>query len=153
MVKNVDIAIQALSAFLVLAVAMVLLTIQKQLSDSTLPVLLASAASFSAMISLSLKTRTSRASKWGLYLYVFVMILMLANSVAYFSIHDSRFLPLALSGPAFILAVVTTVKEQREERIAVTEDSGCIIQLVIAVSFAVQVALVLIFFIFHGMWE
>jgi hypothetical protein len=106
--KVVDITLQALSAILALAVVVVLVTIYERLSSSTLPFLLASGASLSAMISLFLKVRTYRESKWGLYLYVSVMVLMLANSFANIDIHNSQLLPVALSSVAFILTVVTT---------------------------------------------
>lgn len=148
-----DLILQALSALLVLMIIVVLTTIYNQLSDSTLPFLLASGASLSAMISLLLKVRTYRESKWSLYLYVFAMVLMLANSFANTDIHDSRLVSLALSGAAFILTVVTTIKELRAERVLIAEDSGCVIKIIIMISFLILISLAFIFSTFHSMWE
>jgi len=151
--KTVDMVFQALSGFLVLAVLVVLFTISGGLSDSTLPFLLATGASLSAMISLFLKVRTYRDTKWGLYLYIIAIILMVANSFANASIRGSRTLALTLSGITFIVATIATTVELRTERVSIAEDSGCVIKLLVTGAFIAQVVIVVIFFTFHSMWE
>ena len=139
--------------FLVLVVLVVLFTISGGLSDSTLPFLLATGASLSAMISLFIKARTYRDTKWGLYLYILAMILMVANSYANASIRGSRTLALTLSGIIFILTVITTIIELQAERLSITENSGCVLKLLVTGAFIAQVVIVVIFFTFHSMWE
>ena len=150
--KTVDVILQSLSGLLVLVVVVILTTTYKQLSSSTLTFLLASGASLSAMISLLLKVRTYRETKWGLYLYVVAMALMVANSYANEAIHSTRLLALILSSVVLILTVVTTIIELRAKRVLLAEESGCVIKIIIMIAFLALVSASVIFG-FHSLWE
>ena len=150
-----DLTFQILSGLLVLADAIFLgiAATGEAVPRSTLPFILASGASLSAAVALFIKNRTNREGKWGLYLFIIIVGLMLANSFFNTNIRSSLAIPLALSSVCFILTGVSFLQEFRTQRSSDGEDYGCLIQGISVLALTVQVVLLVLFLIFHSLWE